>query len=184
MFQWKCYINLKATNISQMQSKPFLTRLRLVCVVCFKKIDSLYIHVYITKKTLKSQSWSQSNGCLHSEFAWKSLWWPMNKTFTGFWTVHFLSKGSWHGVFKLLGFSNQPSQPELNKSDISIMPKLQVLFGTYWHSSWFLKLLIKLNLYIYFINLWWLTCFKDFGSIDFSCLGYYFCFIIVSNELS
>ena len=144
------------------------------CMLCALK-NYIYIYVYtythMYLKTLKRHSWLQT-------VQWVSTQWICMKesVVTNEWDRHwifvsmFFNKGSWHGVFKLLGFSNQPSQPELNRSDTSITPKWLVPSGTrlreYWHSSWFLKLLIKLNLYIYFVNLCWLT-FKDFGSIDF-----------------
>lgn len=128
-----------------------------MCVVCLKKN---YIYAYIYLKILKRQSWSQT-------VQWVSTQWICMKESGDQWmrpsldfVNMFFNKGSWHGVFKLLRFSNQPSQPELNKSDTSVMPKWLVPSGTslreYWHSSWFLKLLIKLNLYTYFVNLWWL----------------------------
>lgn len=105
MFQWKCCINLKATNIPQMQSKPFLTVLRLVCVVCFKKKFYIYIytHVYISKKTLKSHSWFQI-------VQWISTQWICMKESGDQWmrpslgfdsTFFFFYKGSWHGVLRI-----------------------------------------------------------------------------------
>lgn len=70
MFQWKCYINLKATNILQAQSKPFLSYSVEAGMCCMlKEKDFIYIRAYISKKTLKNRSRSQSNGFLHSEFA-------------------------------------------------------------------------------------------------------------------
>lgn len=64
-------------------------------------------------------------GFLHSEFAWKSDQWMNislgcdNRFFFSFY------KGSWHGIFKLLGFSiSIGNQSVFDKSDARIMKKV------------------------------------------------------------
>lgn len=63
-------------------------------------------------------------GFLHSEFAWKSDQWIFHWVVTiGFFFSFY--KGSWHGVFKLLGFLiSIGNQSMFDKSDVRIMTKV------------------------------------------------------------
>ena len=86
-------------------------------MLCALKKLNIYTYIYVKENIKKSELISNSPVGFYAvnlhERVCGDQWMRLSVDFDN----TFFNKGSWHGVFKLLGFSNQPSQPELNKSD-------------------------------------------------------------------